>query len=64
LAFFRLIAAGCDHGAAVGGNRLLDILGEHGKRGFRVRADGDVHRLIALEILIIGADVKIAHADC
>ena len=63
LAFPGLVAAFGDFRAPVGRYGLSDVLRQHRKRRLRVRADGDVDLLVALEILIVGADVKVAHAD-
>src|SRR6058998_1208267 len=63
LAFPGLVAAFGDFRAAVGGYGLFDVFRQHRERRLRVRADGDVDLLVALEILIVGADVKVAHAD-
>ena len=60
---FCLITARRDHGAAVGRDRLPHIFRQHRQRRFRIRADRHINRLIAFEILIIGADIEVAHAD-
>ena len=60
---FRLVAARRDHGAAVGRDRLPHIFRQHRQRRFSVCADCNVHRLVAFEILVVGADIEIADAD-
>src|SRR5207249_990623 len=63
LAFPGLLATLGDSRAAIHRYGLFDVLRQHGECRLRVRADGNIDRLIALEILIIRADVQVAHAD-
>ena len=60
---FKPLAACVEGGLAVRVHQPLHLFGQRGQRFLAVGGDGEVHRLEALELLVIGIAPKIAGGD-
>src|SRR5690242_21545475 len=59
----ELLAAGGERAPALVARRALHLLGERHEARLRVAVDGEVHGLVALLVLVVGAREHVLHRD-